>query len=126
MPSTFTVEEYKNRYQSLQSKIRYYTKLEKSKGQLTPKQQAKYTELTNQLNELESNRPDELPPKKKYNSYEEYLEANKERSRERYRRIKDNDEYKQYLKEYHKTHYVHKRKPKNVISSESSLSSSSE
>lgn len=103
-----SIEDYKYRYRILQTKIRYYTNLESSKGQLTPKQQAKYIELTEELNELESNKPDDLPSKKKYNTYEEYLEANKEHAKQRYQRLKDDEEFKQKLKEYR-----NKRKLKN-------------
>ena len=121
---TLSVEDYKYRYRILQTKIRYYTNLESSKGQLTPKQQAKYAELTNQLNELESNKPDGLPTKKKYNSYEEYLEANKEHAKQRYQRLKDDEDFKRKQKEYYKAHYVHKR-PAKTKSADSTLSESS-
>ena len=122
--TSISPEEYKYRYQTLQTKLRYYTKLESSKGQLTPKQQAKYTELINQLNELESNKPDDLPTRKKYSTYEEYLQANKEHAKQRYHRVKDTTEHKQYQKEYYQSHYVHKRKPK--INNEEEEQSSSE
>ena len=107
-----SIDEYKYRYRILQTKIRYYTKIESSKGSLTPKQQSKYIELTNQLNELESNKPDDLPTNKKYNSYEEYLQANKEHSKQRYQRVKNDEDFKRKLKEYYQSHYTHKRKTK--------------
>ena len=116
-----SIEDYKYRYRILQTKIRYYTNLESSKGQLTPKQQAKYTKLTEELNELESNKPDDLPPKKKYNTYEEYLEANKEHAKQRYQRLKDDEEFKRKQKEYYKSHYVYKR-PTRIKSADSSPS----
>ena len=119
--TSISPEEYKYRYQTLQTKLRYYTKLESSKGQLTPKQQAKYTELINQLNELESNKPDDLPTRKKYSTYEEYLQANKEHAKQRYQRLKDNDDFKRKQQEYRKSHYIYKR-PKKIKSADSSPS----
>lgn len=116
-----SIEDYKYRYRTLQNKIRYYTNLESSKGELTSKQQAKYNELIKQLNELKSNIPNELPSKKKYHSYDEYLEANKEHAKQRYQRLKDDEEFKKKQKEYYKSHYVYKR-PTRVKSADSSPS----
>ena len=74
--------------QNLKMKIRYYTNIQQTK-ELTNKQSAKLKEYTDKLHELEPN----PKPKRKYNNYEEYKEANKKHSLERYYRIKAEREH---------------------------------
>ena len=123
---SLTADEYKKLYKALADKVRYYAKLESSKGQLTANQQSKYTKLREEIDKIKSLRPESMK-KKKYNTYEEYLEANKEHAKQRYQRVKDTPEHKRYQKEYYQSHYVHKRptKTKSADSSPSEYSSDS-
>ena len=123
LSQSLSVDEYKYMYRKIANKVRYYAKLESSKGQLTANQQSKYTKLLEEFDKIKSLRPETMK-NKKYNSYEEYLKANKEHAKQRYRRIKDTNEHKQYQKEYYQSHYVHKRKLKVNDNNEEEQSSS--
>ena len=91
-------------YSKLVCNLRYYENLKKVK-ELTPKQQSKYDELHKKLDELKHDKSNV----RRYATYEEYLEANKERSKQRYQRLKNDDEYKQKNKDACRTYYL-KRK----------------
>lgn len=70
------MEEYKK----LINRLKYYKNLMRM-GELTTTQQKKYEEYNNRLEELRISIPVQY---KKYNSYEEYYEVNKQRSKQRY------------------------------------------
>ena len=68
-----------------------------SNVELTPKQQSMYNKLKEEV--------DNLPPpanKRKYITHAEYLEANRERSRLRYERIKNDESARNKLREYNR------------------------
>ena len=95
-------------YRKVCNMLRYYDNLLKTNGELTPKQQSKKELLQSKYDELYPSIPHK---ERKYASYEEYLKANKENSKQRYQRLKEQPEFKEKLREASKKYYeAHKRK----------------
>lgn len=95
--------------------IYYYKRLLDTVGILTPKQQKRYEQL---LEQYESR-----PPKtQKYATRDEYLSANRQRALERYYRLKDDEEFKQKLKERAKKQYQKRKEAKENKEKENIIS----
>ena len=73
----------------IKQQIRYYTNIQQTK-ELKPKQANRLKELQDKLHELQP-----IPSsRRKYATYEEYAEANRKRSLEKYYRLKAERENK--------------------------------
>ena len=72
-------------YKTIKNKLRYYERMINNNIQLTSKQEMKYNEYKQQLENID------YTPRAKLN-YEEYKRVNKEHAKQRYQRIKANKE----------------------------------
>lgn len=79
------MENKETEYKTLKNKLRYYERMINNNIQLTSKQEMKYNEYKQQLENID------YTPRAKLD-YEEYKRLNKERAKQRYQRIKANKE----------------------------------
>lgn len=114
-----TVEEYKSAYRKIQRNLVYYNKLKTTNRELTERQLSRYNELIAKRDELEQLKPTDIPTKRKYANYEEYLVANRDKANQRYQRLKYDEEFKQKQRDYSRLHYQQRKSKTNDKHTES-------
>ena len=111
--SPLSVEEYKSAYRKIQRNLVYYNKLRTTNRELTGRQLSRYNELIAKRDELERLKPTDIPTKRKYANYEEYLVANRDKANQRYQRLKYDEEFKQKQRDYSRLHYQQRKSKTN-------------
>ena len=111
--SSLSVEEYRAAYRKIQRNLVYYNKLKTTNRELTKRQLSRYNELIEKRNEFEQLKPTDMPTKRKYANYEEYLVANRDKANQRYQRLKYDEEFKQKQRDYSRLHYQQRKSKTN-------------
>lgn len=92
-------------------RLQYYNKLLKTGKPLNESQSMKYEKYKQMLEEFDKKKKPSMTPA-------EYLERNKQNSKERYHRLKNNEEFKEHMRELRRGYYLRNKERLNAKQNE--------